>query len=348
MTTRGFVSNVLHQSTSGLPETVASTRSEIEAVLANEAHEAGQFTALGPDPWQVIWNDSRDGFYPFLEARRCVLAWRSPVASDENQPELLTRLARYAEQVNKPFFAIEVNETTRLAGIDIGLTPIWTGSECYLDLATWSTLGGKRQKVRWARSHATKVGISWREAHPLANDYDYSDLERVEYLWREERPERRTDSFLRTSFLELAPYRRYFVAEGPNGVEAFVTCSPVSRDGWYLQDVVRTPEAPRGALEGAMALALDTFRDEGFTFASNGPLPFWRPHEAWTDPDQLGAFGNQILKFLDSQYRFRGINQFRSKFEPDRATPLYTLRSRRMITPSVGRSLTQVLNKHLD
>lgn len=93
-----------------------------------------------------------------------------------------------------------------------------------------------------------------------------------------------------------------------------------------------------------MALALDTFRDEGFAFASNGPLPFWRPNEQWTDPHQLGAVGNRVLRFFDRQYRFRGINQFRSKFEADRTIPLYVLRTRGVITPRVARSLIQLLN----
>jgi lysylphosphatidylglycerol synthetase-like protein (DUF2156 family) len=118
----------------------------------------------------------------------------------------------------------------------------------------------------------------------------------------------------------------------------------VNHNGWYLQDVVRTPDAPRGALEGSMALALDTFRDEDFEFVSNGPLPFWRPHELWSDPDQLGAIGNHVLKFFDRQYRFHGINQFRSKFEPDRVSPLYVLRTKRLITPTVAHSLTKQLN----
>jgi hypothetical protein len=93
-------------------------------------------------------------------------------------------------------------------------------------------------------------------------------------LWNAERPESRIDSFLRNSFTELAHRRRFFVAQGPARIEASGSCTPVSAEGWYLQGPVRASDAPRGALEGAMALALQTFRDEGYLFASNGPLPF--------------------------------------------------------------------------
>lgn len=341
------MSKIMSHTVLTLPQFASDVREELLSVLAVHGHEAGHYTVLGPDPWQVMWNAERSGFVYFLEGRRALLIWRSPVARADDQPELLARVIEYAESVNKPLFAIEVNDAAREAGVALGMTVIWTGTESYLDLASWKLAGGRRQKVRWARNHALKIGLTWREVFPLTSADDHDALRHVEQLWRSERPERKTDSFLRTDFMELAHVRRYFACDGPSGVIAFVSCTPVSAEGWYLQDVVRTPDAPRGALEGAMALALDTFRDEGFSFVSNGPLPFWRPHEFWSDPHQLGAIGNRVLKFFDRQYRFHGINQFRSKFEPDRLSSLYVLRTRRLITPSVARSLTKMLNSRL-
>lgn len=319
-------------------------RPELLEALGERAHEAGQYSVLGPDPWQVLWHDNHRAFVAFLEGRRSLVVWRSPVGDSEEQTDLTARMMDYASWVDKPLFMVEVNETTRAAGVELSMTPIWTGAECILDLPSWSLAGGRRQKVRWARSHATKLGVTWREARPLEDPDDWAALAHVEQVWKAQRPERGNDSFLRNSFSEIADLRRYFVGELADGVIASVTCTPVSRRGWYLQDIVRLPDAPRGALEGAMAFALDTLRDEGFAFASNGPLPFWRPDQQWSDPDQLGAIGNRVLRFFDRQYRFGGINQFRSKFEPDRIIPLYVLRSRRLITPGVARSLTALLN----
>jgi lysylphosphatidylglycerol synthetase-like protein (DUF2156 family) len=319
------------------PETLLDDRTMILAALALHGCEAGQYNVLGPDPWQLLWSADRGSFVAFLEGRKCLLSWRSPVARAIDQPDLLARLVAHANNVDKPLFLIEVGEHARAAGVELGMTPIWTGTESFLDLPAWSVRGGRRQKVRWARSHAAKLGLRWREAFPFVDAGDCDGMQRVERQWKEDRHERRTDSFLRTSFNVLADIRRYFVCDGPGGILAFVTCTPVSHEGWYLQDIVRSPEAPLGALEGAMSLALDTFRDEEFAFASNGPLPFWRPHDHWSDPHELGAIGNGVIKFFDRQYRFAGINQFRSKFEPDRTIPLYVLRSRRLVTPNVAR-----------
>jgi len=342
-----FVSKRLPPPPCEATQYAADALGEVAAALAIYGQEADQYNVLGPDPWLVIWNDERSGFINFLEGRRCLLTWRSPVASVEEQPGLLARLVDYAERVHKPLFCVEVNESTKNASVALGMTAMWVGTESFIDLSTWSITGGKRQKVRWAQSHATSIGLWWREAFPWRDASDEARIRDVEAAWKDERPERRTDSFLRTDFEELSNVRRYFVCDGPSGVVAFVTCTPVSDDGWYLQDIVRRPNAPRGALEGAMAFALDSLRDDGYVFSTNGPLPFWVPYEGWSDPDQLGALGQRVFNFFDRRYRFQGINTFRSKFTPDRTIPLYLLRSRRLVSPIVARSLTNVLNRRL-
>lgn len=338
------MSKILSRAGSAEPEPVAAVRGEVGAVLARVGHEAGHFSVLGPDPWRVVWNDDRSGFMGFLEGRRVLVSWRSPVAESAEQAGILARLVEYADGVRKPLLALEVNEATREAGAALGMTALWSGNESVVDLSRWSLAGGRRQKLRWARNHARSLGVRWREADPLRSAADRGALARVESAWKAARPERRTTSFLRTDFMELVEHRRYFVSEGADGVTSFVSCTPVNERGWYLQDVVRLPDAPRGSLEGAMALALDAFRDAGYEFASNGPLPFWRPEDGWSDPHRLGPLGRRVFSYFDRQYRFSGINQFRSKVEPDRTIALYVLRTRRLISPGVARSLERMLN----
>ena len=328
-----------------VPEPATEVADELSDVLGRFGAESGHYSILGPDPWRIIWNHDRTGFVSFLEARHCLLSWRSPVADPTTQRELVALLLAYAHDVKKHLIAVPVNDATRRAGEALGMRSTWIGTECLIDLPHWSLDGGRRQKVRWARSHAATLGFKWREALPLIDRQDFSGLQRVEELWKEERAERRTDSFLRNSFTELAHLRRYFVCEGPDGIVASTTCTPVNRREWYLQDPVRDPRAPRGALEGTMALALDTLRDEGFSFASNGTLPFWRPDGTLDISFPLGVVGRRVLHHFDQRYRFQHINQFRSKFVPDATFPVFVLRSHRVVTPGVARSLTTLLTR---
>ncbi len=316
-------------------------------------HEAGQYHVLGPDPWSVIWSADGTGFMAFLEERHCVFGWRSPVAPAGHELELMGALGRYARQRRKPLITVLVNDATCAAGVQIGMTPIWIGSETFHDLGSWTIRGGRREKLRLARNHARRLGYSWREAFPHASSQDRQQLDAVEAEWKAARRQRATDSFQRTSFAELSELRRYFVCEGPATPEgpgqmvAFMACTPVRADGWYLQDPVRSDAAPRGALEGCIVAALDGLRDDGYAFASNGPLPFWRPDGEPVDDHQLGPLGQRVVHFFDRQYRFRGISQFRTKLDPDRVIPLYVLMSRRVLTPAAARSVVRVLTKRL-
>lgn len=321
---------------------------ELARVLAVLGTEAGHYAVLGPDPWQVIWNDDRSGFVAFLEARHCLVSWRSPVATTDQQGVLLARLLKHAKTLKKQLFVVPVNEATADAAKAFGMHATWIGTECLVDLPSWSLQGGRRQKVRWARSHANSLGYRWREAHPLASRADFDGLQRIEERWKQERRERRTDSFLRNEFTELAHLRRYFVCEGPTGLVASITCTPVSDSAWYLQDPVRDPGAPRGALEGAMALALDTFRDEGFRWATNGPLPFWRPDGVEERRHALGPVGDRVLAYFDRRYHFARINQFRSKFLPDETFAVFLVRSHRVVTPRAVASLVRILTRAID
>lgn len=324
---------------------MADVVDEVEALLALRGREAGNYTILGPDPWRVLFNDARDGLVAFLEHKHVVAAWRSPVCAPGGEGDLLGSFIDYARYQGKYLLALEVNGATMRAGEAHGLSVLWTGTEGYVNLADWSLAGGRRQKLRWARNHAAKLGVSWREAFPLARGGDRAALAWVESAWKAARPARRTDSFLRTDYLELAARRRYFISESAGTVTSFVACTPINATGWYLQDIVRLAEAPRGSLEGAMTLALDTLRDEGYAVASNGPLPFLQPEEGGRDPHHLGPIGRRVLTFFDRQYRFSGINQFRSKLEADRVEHLYVLRTKGLITPGVARSIQQLLNR---
>ncbi len=326
-------------------EWAAVVGTELARVLGVCGAEAGHYSVLGPDPWKVIWNHDRTGFAALLEARACVLSWRSPVAAPDDQPALLAQLLNYARAAGKQLIAVPVSESLAQAGVALGMRSTWIGTECFIDLRAWSLEGGRRQKVRWARSHAMKLGLTWREAFPLRCADDFDGLQRIEERWKQQRRERRTDSFLRNEFTELAHLRRYFVCEGPAGIVASITCTPINANSWYLQDPVRDPDAPRGALEGAMAFALDVLRDDGYAWASNGPLPFWRPGGEPEHPHPLGPLGDRVLAYFDRRYHFARINRFRSKFVPDVTRPVYVLRSHRFVTPAAAASLVGLLTR---
>ena len=324
-------------------EPACEHRDAVAATLARYGSEAGHYSVLGPDPWRVIWNHEHDGFVAFLQTSRVLLGWRSPVAAPHAQPALVNRLIAHARALHVPAVAVPVNAAVAQAARQGGLRTTWVGNEATIDLPGWSLDGTARQKVRWACNYGRRAGLRWREATPRTSVADHLALAEVQERWKSARPARRTASFLRTDFTDLLDWRRYFVAERDDETVAALTCTPINDRDWYLQDLVRVPTAPRGALEGAIALALSTLRDDGFSRASHGPLAFWHPRHDPVANQSLGTLGDRIVRHFDQRYQFQAINQFRVKFVPDHVEPIYVAWSRRATSPLTALSLTRLL-----
>jgi hypothetical protein len=84
----------------------------------------------------------------------------------------------------------------------------------------------------------------------------------------------------RAHLLDIEPWRfseekRYFAVYEPrsrNHMWALVIAHPVyPLKGWHLCHLVRSPDAPEGALELAVMRAIETFREEGVRYLTLGP-----------------------------------------------------------------------------
>ena len=95
-----------------------------------------------------------------------------------------------------------------------------------------------------------------------------------------------------------------------------VTCSPIyARNGWFIEDILRQPQAPYGTTELLITTALESLREEGFDVATLGLAPFV---DLETDTEHPGRTRllHIILIVLRPFYNFRGVVHFRRKFAP--------------------------------
>jgi len=331
-----------------LPPTAPLARSESDDVLSvvrRYGSLAGHYSVFGPDPWRVLFSSSREGVIFFLESSHCILVWRGPICAPGQHRELLSTVTQYARTRRCGVFVLHADVATQAAASSLGLRSLWIGHETFVEVPPFNLSGARREKLRLAINFARRHGVTWREIHPGTSPADHNSMFSLEEAWKEERKERRTNSFLRNDFTELGEHRRYFVAEDHDVAVASATLTRVNDDSWYLQDIVRRPDAPRGALEGAIAESIFAIQRDGAARLSNGPLPLWSPEDGDIPTPQLGPLGRTILRTFDRSFRFRGINTFRTKLAPDEIVPLYVIYSRRGLSPQSIRSLLQLLQK---
>lgn len=116
--------------------------------------------------------------------------------------------------------------------------------------------------------------------------------------------------------LECAEEKRYFIARHEGRLVGFVTCSPIyARNGWFIEDILRQPQAPYGTTELLITTALESLREERFDVATLGLAPFV---DLETDIEHPGRTRllQMILIVLRPFYNFRGVVHFRRKFAP--------------------------------
>ncbi|MGZ3451526.1 MAG: phosphatidylglycerol lysyltransferase domain-containing protein [Polyangiales bacterium] len=318
-------------------------RARLEALLAEHSTLSGQTHALTRDDWKVLF--SREGAAIPLHVRPfTLLAWRDPIGPAHTWHGALAELRAHASRVGKHAVVLAASDTCRAVAESLGFSSIFNGSEQMFDLARFSTRGKKGEKLRLATNHARRHGLSVREIFPTADAASLDQLTRVEAIWKRARTERQTTSFLRTDPMENAHMRRYFGAFQGDEMQGFLVCAPVSRRGFYLQDLVRLPDATRGAAELMSVHALETFAREGRELATMGIVPFYTPRGVHR-PVALSSAAAFCVRYFDAAFRFKGLQQFRAKFPATEHVPVHTLVWPRVLNPLCAWDIVGVLGR---
>jgi lysylphosphatidylglycerol synthetase-like protein (DUF2156 family) len=306
-------------------------------LLHEHSDLAGQVHMLSRDAWKVFWGPGRRAFLPFHEGTFSLITWRDPVGEPAERATVVSLFRQYAKRLGKHVLLLGISQgVARCASLE-GFRSYWLGAEQIFDFPGFNTKGKRGEKIRLATNHARRVGLRAREIFPHKNRRDRDIMLATDWAWKIHRPARDVRSFLRTDPMENCAMRRYFAVEHPdrpNAAESFLVCSPVSWRGWYLQDLVRHPEAPRGATELATLTAIECLRDSGSAFVTAGIVPFLEPDDRRLVNPPSGAVMWAIRHF-DRMFRFSGLKQFRSKFPATRAEPVYIAYWPTLLTPLV-------------
>ena len=192
------------------------------------------------------------------------------------------------------------------------------GKEPFFDLHSWAPKGDKAKKLRSAINRAKRKGVSVECYQPAITKNP--ELEALMLSCTEKWTSARTGLPIRL-FSVLNPFlhseeKRYFVAWQNGNLAAYVACSPIySRNGWYVEDVIRMPNAPYGATEMLISQALESFKLAGSKVATLGISPFAN-QEAISTPSKGQKMLGVLAKLMEPFYNFQGIEHFKKKFAP--------------------------------
>jgi phosphatidylglycerol lysyltransferase len=271
---------------------------------------------------------------PYLEAKRAVVVWSDPLCAKSDLPGLLQAFVR---EIGTRVCLVAVDEATTRAALAAGFSALKIGEEPWFDLTTWRPpRGDPGKKYRWAVNHARRNGME------VSEGAEADEIEDVVGRWRASlrRPEPR--ALMRTAPLEQAPAKRIFVARRNGAAQAVLACARLPAiDGWYLEDLVRVPEAVNGATELLVAEALTRLDGSSAAFA----LAPMRGLDRQLDPRArwLGHVLALTIRGFDRRYGFRAIARYEGRFLPTEWRPRYVAFLPALPRPAVVRAAVRYL-----
>jgi phosphatidylglycerol lysyltransferase len=257
-----------------------------------------------------------EGCVAYVDTGGAWVAAGAPIATESAVGALALAFVRAARGSGKRccFFAVEQRlldvTSGALDALEVGEQPSW-------DPRAWPEALARRHSLREQLRRARAKGVAVRElaSEELAEGPQRAALERVIRRWLATRGLAPMAFLVRIEPFAFAAERRWFVAEHAGRAVAFAGLVPVpARAGWFVEDVLREPDAPNGTSELLLDAAMRWSAAHGATWLTLGLVPL-----AGSVPLPLAFF----RRYATALYDFRGLHRYKQKLAPSAWTTIY-------------------------
>ena len=302
------------------------------------------------DGMKVWWTQEPEAAVVYRRIGSVVIVTATPLAAREDWRAVTLRFLDWCKTQNLDCLMLPVGADFADVARECGMALLRIGESGYFKLPEWKPAGDRAKKVRAGVNQARKAGMRVERFDPAQGTAhgDAAVRAEIEALCQRWVNTREVDAFgwlLELDPFKLSEHKRYFLARDAAGrLTGLLVCSPIyARHGWYLEDLIRHPQAERGVSELLVVEALQQLAAEGAQVATlaTSPLAGIDPAEYTGQLKQLARLLKLIYEHLDAFYHFKALHRFKAKFAPSFVEPeyvaIYPPRVRlRMITSFMG------------
>lgn len=265
--------------------------------------------------FRYFWHGG-DACVAYADTGAAWVAAGAPVAAAHERAAVVSAFLSAARAAGKRacFFAteepLESLDGEPLGSLGIGEQPIW-------DPRTWPTLLRGHRSLREQLRRARAKGIHTREltASDLQAPHLRKQIQRLCDRWLASRRLAPMAFLVQLEPFGFAEERRTFVAEQDGRVIGYAGLIPVpARGGWFLEHLVRDPDAPNGTSELLVNAVMDWAGRAQSGFLTLGLAPLSGPLPP------LLRLVRGASRFL---YDFAGLRAYKAKFRPESWQPAY-------------------------
>lgn len=239
-----------------------------------------------------------------------------PVCAKEDIPQLTQAFYDHFKKQKKNIIYAMASESFKEWAITNGCNArIAIGSEIILDPRIDILNGSAARLLRKKLNHSEGEGVTVNEYLSQNKELE-NEMEQVAKNWVKARSG--IQVFL--SHIDLFTNewgKRWFYAMHRDQVVGVVLLNKIdAHNGWVLNLLMTTPEAPNGTSELLVMSVLETLKQEGYTYLTTGTVP----GAELTEIEGLGSFstwiGRNIYKLSKYFFNLSGRTLYWDKFQP--------------------------------
>lgn len=322
----------------------------VDLLPLHKLHGYNAHTLAGIAPGIRVWSCSdKTGAVAYNEFGKVWLVPGDPLASVENLAKVSEAFLQKARASRRVVGFMPATEQFAKQSKSLGLRAIKIGSAPYFDLATWAPRGDRAKKARAGVNQARRAGVRVteiitideqlvRETACLCKSWLTTRRSAIKFEW-----------LFNVDLFRHKDKKKYFVARDATGkLVGFLAASPIpARHGWYLEDVLRSKNAPNGTTDLLVVEVLDRLKRSGAELATLGTAPMAMAVSVGPqvqDSRLLAKLAWLVANCVSVFYNFEGVRRFKTKFAPSWWESEYVLMSRELTAPvRVTRAFVQAI-----
>jgi len=299
------------------PETVAT---RLLNAQSNHGYNAHSLVSIAPGA--RIWQCPQvDGAIIFNEFGKVWLVPGDPLADPRDLSELTRRFIRAAHEAKRLVAFMPTTERFAMHSAELGLHAVKVGAAPYFDLTTWGPRGDRAKKARAGVNQARRAGVRIAAVAGIDRTLKRETAFLCDRWLKSRRCAMKLGWLFALDPFQHADRKRFFTARDARGnLVGFLAASPIpARAGWYLEDVIRLPDAPVGTADLLVVEALNSLKASGAKLATLGTAPLASEGEVAPgvgNSEPLTRFIRMAAGGLSVFYNFEGLRRFKMKFAP--------------------------------
>jgi phosphatidylglycerol lysyltransferase len=219
----------------------------------------------------------------------------------------------------------------RLRTIKIGAAP-------YFDLTTWAPRGDRAKKARAGVNQARRAGVRVTEVAEVDEKLVRETACVCKSWLTTRRSAIRFEWLFTVDLFQHKEQKKYFTARDATGrLVGFLAACPIpARNGWYLEDVLRSKHAPNGTTDLLVVEVLNALKRSGATLATLGTTLMANDGAPSSDvlvSPMISRMAWSLARCFALFYNFNGVRRFKAKFAPSWWESEYVLMSRNITAP---------------